>query len=74
MPVSRRNCGTKIFGLNAAKVYGLSADEVRKYTRSDFIARARLAYAEDPQPHFATYGPKTRREFLQFMRGHQAPV
>ena len=60
----------KIFGLNAAKVYGLSAAEVKKYTRSDFIARARLAYAEDPQPHFTTYGPKTRRQFLQFLRGH----
>jgi hypothetical protein len=60
----------KIFGLNAAKVYGLSAAEVKKYTRSDFIARERLAYAEHPQPHFTTYGPKTRREFLQFLRGH----
>jgi predicted TIM-barrel fold metal-dependent hydrolase len=60
----------KIFGLNAAKVYGLSAAEVKKYTRSDFLARERLAYAEDPQPHFTTYGPKTRRQFLQFLRGH----
>jgi predicted TIM-barrel fold metal-dependent hydrolase len=60
----------KIFGLNAAKVYGLSAAEVKKYTRSDFLARERLAYAEDPQPHFTTYGPKTRREFLQFVRRH----
>jgi len=55
----------KIFGLNAAKVYGLSAAEVRKYTAGDAVARERLAYLERPEPHFTTYGPKTRREFLR---------
>jgi predicted TIM-barrel fold metal-dependent hydrolase len=54
----------KIFGLNAAKVYGLSPGEVKKYTRGDAIARERIAYLESPDPHFSTYGPKTRREFL----------
>ena len=57
----------KIFGLSAAKVYALSPDEVRKYTARDEISRARLAYADNPQPHFLTYGPKTRREFLSGM-------
>jgi len=23
-----------------------------------------MAYSEKPDPHFLTYGPKTRREFL----------
>jgi hypothetical protein len=55
----------KIFGLNAAKVYSISADEVKKYISRDPIARARLSYQEQPQPHFLTYGPKTRREFLR---------
>ena len=54
----------KIFGLSAAKVYNLSAAEVKKYTRHDSLARERSAYLENPQPHFLTYGPKTRREFL----------
>jgi uncharacterized protein len=54
----------KIFGLSAAKVYGLSADEVRKYTRQDSISSQKFAYAERPEPHFRTYGPKNRREFL----------
>lgn len=54
-----------IFGLNAAKVYSISAEEVKKYTRRDRIAHERLAYLEHPEPHFLTYGPKTRREFLQ---------
>ena len=58
----------KIFGLNAAKVYGLSAAEIKKYTRRDRLAHERLAYLEDPQPHFRTYGPKTRRQFLQYLR------
>ena len=54
----------KIFGLNAAQVYGISAAEVKKYASSDRVARERAAYLERPQPHFRTYGPKTRREFL----------
>ena len=54
----------KIFGLNAARVYGLSAADVKKYTGRDAIARERTAYLERPEPHYATYGPRTRREFL----------
>ncbi|HEX6690193.1 MAG TPA: amidohydrolase family protein, partial [Burkholderiales bacterium] len=54
----------KILGLNAAKVYGLSATDVKKYTSRDHIARERTAYLENPDPHFRTYGPKNRREFL----------
>jgi predicted TIM-barrel fold metal-dependent hydrolase len=54
----------KIFGLNGAKVYGLSAAEMKKYAANDSLARRKLSYQENPQPHFLTYGPKTRREFL----------
>jgi uncharacterized protein len=57
----------KIFGLNAAKVYGLSPTEVRKYTANDLISKERLAYGERPEPHFLTYGPKTRRQFLSLL-------
>jgi predicted TIM-barrel fold metal-dependent hydrolase len=55
----------KIFGLNAAKVYGLSATEVKKYTTADTISREKVAYQPHADPHFLTYGPKTRREFLR---------
>jgi hypothetical protein len=58
----------KIFGLNAARVYGLSPAEVRKYVAGDGVARQRQAYLERPDPHFRTYGPKTRREFLALLR------
>jgi hypothetical protein len=57
----------KIFGLSAAKVYGLSPAEVKKYTSRDAITRERTSYLENPDPHFATYGPKTRRGFLRYL-------
>jgi len=59
----------KIFGLNAARVYGVSAAEVKKYVARDKVAREKAAYAERPEPHFRTYGPKTRRAFLASLRG-----
>src|SRR5262245_25046258 len=63
----------KIFGLNAAKVYGLSATEVKKYTAKDEISKQRQAYLERPEPHFTTYGPRTRREFLSLFTGPVQP-
>jgi predicted TIM-barrel fold metal-dependent hydrolase len=58
----------KIFGLNGATVYGLNAAEVKKYTRRDPITAERVAYAERADPHYLTYGPKTRRDFLNLLR------
>jgi uncharacterized protein len=48
----------KGFGLNAARVYGINAAEVKKHTRADRIAEERIAYSERPEPHYLTYGPK----------------
>jgi predicted TIM-barrel fold metal-dependent hydrolase len=58
----------KVFGLNATRPYAISAEEVRKHARRDRIARERLEYREHPEPHYLTYGPKTRREFLNLLR------
>jgi len=58
----------KVFGLNAAQVYGVSAAEVKKFAARDRVGRAKLAYQERPEPHFRTWGPKTRREFLRIAR------
>ena len=58
----------KIFGINATRPYPISADEVKKHTRADRVATERLAYREHPEPHYLTYGPKTRREFLNLLR------
>jgi hypothetical protein len=54
----------KIFGLNAARVYGLEPTTMRRKLARDRVKKARDEYLNDPQPSFATYGPRTRREFL----------
>ena len=58
----------KVFGLNATRPYRINPADVSKYALSDSIARQRVAYQDNPQPHFQTYGPKTRREFLNLLR------
>ena len=57
----------KIFGLNATRPYGISAQEVKLRTGNDRIAKERAAYLERPEPHYLTYGPKTRREFFNLL-------
>jgi uncharacterized protein len=51
----------RIFGLNGARVYGL--DVASLHGRGTLHER-RAAYRERRNPSFATYGPKSRREFL----------
>ncbi|ODT85910.1 amidohydrolase family protein [Phenylobacterium sp. SCN 70-31] len=58
----------KVFGLNAVKPYDLDAATVRKYLAHDAVARDKAEYAERPNPSFATYGPRNRREFMNLMR------
>jgi uncharacterized protein len=58
----------KVFGLNATRPYALPVDELRRLTGTDALAREKSAYLERPAPSFATYGPKTRREFLNLLR------
>ncbi len=60
----------KVFGLNATRPYRLAADELRKFTERDAVARHKLEYAERPNPSFATHGPRTRREFLNLRAWH----
>ena len=58
----------KVFGLNALRVYGLDAAVLRPRLSKDRVKKARDEYLNDPQPTFATYGPRTRREFLALRR------
>ncbi|MDT8427420.1 MAG: amidohydrolase family protein [Pseudomonadales bacterium] len=58
----------KVFGLNAARPYQISPEEIAAILQRDQIAARRLAYQNNPDPHFKTYGPKTRREFLNFLK------
>lgn len=54
----------KIFGLNALRIYPVPPDVLKQHLHNDRVASERLAYREQPDPSFVTYGPKTRREFL----------
>jgi predicted TIM-barrel fold metal-dependent hydrolase len=59
----------KIFGLNAAAVYGVDPQAIRYRISNDDVSKLRMAYREDPRsvptlhPHFHR-GPRTVREFF----------
>ncbi|WP_434131520.1 amidohydrolase family protein [Methylocaldum sp. GT1BB] len=65
---------TKVFGLNAAKPYGVSTEEIKRRTASDRVAGIKQVYLEHPEPSFASYGPKTRREFFDLLRLRGGPL
>jgi predicted TIM-barrel fold metal-dependent hydrolase len=54
----------KVFGRNALKVYRIPDDVVKKHLPKDRVTQDRREYRERADPAFVTYGPKTRREFL----------
>jgi len=56
----------KIFGRNAARLYGVDIDEVRCTLPSDLLMQARAAYPDVAEPSLHQYGFKTRREFFNF--------
>jgi predicted TIM-barrel fold metal-dependent hydrolase len=56
----------RIFGLNALRVYGLKPEAIRPRLARDRVQKSRLDYLNDPQPSFATYGPRTRAELMAF--------
>jgi predicted TIM-barrel fold metal-dependent hydrolase len=54
----------KVFGRNALRVYQIPEDVLKKHLADDRLSHERTEYAERADPSFLTYGPKTRREFL----------
>jgi hypothetical protein len=58
----------KVFGLNALKPYEIDMDEVLLRAGNDPLSKAKVAYMDNPQPHYRTYGPKTRREFMNLLK------
>ncbi len=60
----------KVFGLSAANIYGIEPAETAAARNNDPLGRAKVAYQRRPDPGFRTYGPRTRREFLQLARSH----
>jgi predicted TIM-barrel fold metal-dependent hydrolase len=60
----------KVFGLNAMVPYRISVEEVLRTAEKDVVAKRKVVYADNPQPHFSTNGPKTRREFFRLLQLH----
>jgi predicted TIM-barrel fold metal-dependent hydrolase len=62
----------KILGLNAAQVYGVDPGATTQAISDDTISQWKMAYLDDPAalplPSEKYYGPRTRREFLSFLR------
>ncbi len=58
----------KIFGLNAARLYGIDVEDLRRAQRSDAVARARQAYRHAPNPTHSIYGPETASELGRLVR------
>ena len=54
----------KVFGMNAARVYGISPETIRRVLHNDRVAQVKADYSNDPDPSFLTNGPRSRREFL----------
>ncbi|SER44899.1 hypothetical protein SAMN05421690_102734 [Nitrosomonas sp. Nm51] len=57
----------QIFGLNAARIYGLNVPKLQTILHSDSVSLLKAAYNDSPNPSFETFGPKTRRAFLKMM-------
>jgi uncharacterized protein len=57
----------RIFGLNAAPVYGVEPAAARRHGENDELTRLRHAYRDDPRPDYGTYGPMTAQEFQALM-------
>ena len=61
----------KILGENAAAIYGVDIQATRRQITSDDIGRIVLARRDDPRAFPRgprPYGPRTRREYLAFLR------
>ena len=59
----------KIFGLNAASIYGIDPAAVRCAIDKDELARAKTARLDRPKPERVPgCGPETRAEFFAFLR------
>jgi predicted TIM-barrel fold metal-dependent hydrolase len=70
-PALTRERKAKIFGINAARVYGIDLGAIRRAQRDDALARVRAEYANAPRPFHRTWGPRTRRDMLRLLAGRR---
>ncbi len=66
-PALTADAKRRIFGLNGAEVYGIDVEAIRG---DSGLEAQRMAHRDEANPSFATYGPKTRREFLALWEAH----
>lgn len=59
-----------VFGLSAAPVYGVDPAETRRCAQADALGQCKTLYRQDPQPSFATYGPRDALEWRRYMAHH----
>lgn len=58
----------RIFGRNALRLYPVPDDVLQTHLGKDAVAHLRDNHRNHPDPDFLTYGPKTRREFLNLRK------
>jgi len=71
-PALTQEIKEKIFGLNAARLYGVDVDATRSEISADDVSALRMALLNDPSsvpvPDRRLYeGPRTRRQFMQLL-------
>ena len=54
----------KVFGRNALRIYKVPDSVVKEHLPRDRVTMERNEYREEADPAFLTYGPRTRRQFL----------
>jgi hypothetical protein len=67
-PALTKERKARIFGLNAARVYGVEVPKLRAGHESDQVQWLRDEVAGAVRPSFETHGPRTRREMVGLMR------
>jgi len=66
-PALTREIKSGVFGLSAAAVYGVDPAEIRRTAQVDPLGKLKAIYREDPQPSFATYGPRNAAEWRRYL-------
>lgn len=71
-PALTKELKAKIFGLSAARVYGVDPTVARCAIREDDIAKKKAEHDADPEPRLGPVGPRTRRELFAHLAKHGA--
>ncbi len=67
-PKLTKELKAKVFGLSAARPYGVDPTVQRAKLRADAFGRQKELYRLTPEPSHRTYGPTTRAEVLSLLR------